>query len=101
MHRVVGKRHADEGIEPNGTDYRGTVAKTETDMRDGGEWEKVHHRIAFCHTKDIAYPFEQFKGGQEIMGRVEKRRGDTCCRSSRIVHTPQDALVGKELRQRC
>jgi hypothetical protein len=99
MHRVVGIRHADERSEPKCTNYPGSVDKTEANMRDGGKWEEVDHRIASRDAKDVTHPLEELQGGQGIMGGIEKRRRDTCCRSGRVVHTPQDALLGKELRQ--
>src|SRR5438874_6616179 len=100
MHWVAEIGHADERSDDKGTNHRGAVAKTEANMGDGNEWEEVHHRVVFRYAKDATHTLEQLKGGQEIMGRIEKRRRDTGGRSRRVVHTPQNALLGKELGQR-
>src|SRR5438045_2107711 len=69
-------------------------------MREGREWVEVDHDILGRHTDNTGPPFEWFASGEAIIGGIEKRCRDACCRSSGVMHIPQGAFQGKKLRQR-
>src|SRR5438034_3992522 len=86
------------------TDYSGTnrhdsIGKTVDEMRQRRERIEVDDGILRRHTDNTGQPLELLKASKVIISRIEKRCRNARGRSSGVGNIPQDALLGKELRQ--